>query len=176
MSTKNGARGSWRAQRAIPYGLLALFAVLAVGLASSPDRSNSNRIVLSGYGSSGPTSSRGNKNPPATPHSKAKGSFGIAGSVKGLYPGLSTPLVLTVSNRQSFAIVVTSITTSVTSASAPCSASMLSVSSFSGRLSVPAMRSAKTSLVVKMRPSAPDACIGATFRLAYSGLGDEGKK
>jgi hypothetical protein len=146
------------------------------GLAGSSAGSDNNRIVLSGYGSSGLTSSPGSKSSPASPQSKAHGSFGIAGSVKGLYPGLSTPLVLTVSNRQSFTVVVTSITTAVTGASASCPVSMLSVSTFSGKLSVPAMGSAKTSVVVRMLRSAPDACISANFWLAYRGLGNNGKR
>ena len=95
--------------------------------------------------------------------------FSISGNVAGLYPGASLLLVLTISNPQQFAIVVNSITTSVGSPSASCSAANLSVSSFLGSLAVPAQGTATVTVTATMPHSAPNACQGAVFPLQYSG-------
>jgi hypothetical protein len=97
--------------------------------------------------------------------------FTISGSVGGLYPGLSTQLVLTVVNSQSYKIVVTSITTRVGAPKAGCSASNLIVGAFAGDLKVKAHESAELSVPVALSHAAPDACQGAVFPLTYSGLG-----
>jgi hypothetical protein len=102
-----------------------------------------------------------------TPPSEAR--FTISGTVTGLYPGSLRPLVLTVSNRQAFAIAVTSITTVVASPNAACSAMNLSVASFSGRLIVPARSSASLTVIASLSHSAPNACQGSIFPLHYSG-------
>jgi hypothetical protein len=97
------------------------------------------------------------------------GRFGISGSVTGLYPGASMPLVLTVSNHQEFTIVVTSITTSVGSPNQACVSADLSVSQFIGSLSVPAKGTSNVTVTVTLTHGAPDACQGAVFPLQYSG-------
>ena len=97
------------------------------------------------------------------------GRFGISGSVTGLYPGASMPLVLTVSNHQEFAIVVDSITTSVGSPSPACASANLSVSQFTGNLAVPAEGTSNVTVTVTLSHAAPDACQGAVFPLQYSG-------
>jgi hypothetical protein len=172
MFTPSGALGPRRrALLATRSGLVALLGVLTVGVGgSSATSSRTLPIVLTGYGSSGPDSTSGSTSSPVAPQTQTTGSFRIAGSVGGLYPGLSSPLVLTVNNPQAFTIVVTSITTTVTDASATCLAPNLSVSAFSGQLSVPGFGAAQTSVLASLAQSAPDACIGATFPLAYSGL------
>jgi hypothetical protein len=172
MFTPSGAQGPRRpALLATRSGLAALLGVLMVGVGGgSATSSRTVPIVLTGYGNSGLESASGSTSSPAAPQTQTTGSFRIAGSVGGLYPGLSRPLVLTVSNPQAFTIVVTSITTTVTDASAACLASNLSVSAFSGQLSVPGFGTAQTSVLASMAQNAPDACIGATFPLAYSGL------
>lgn len=103
------------------------------------------------------------------PAASKHGSFGIGGSVNGLYPGLTKPLKLTVSNPQHFAIVVTSVTVAVGNASQACGAANLSVTHFSGRRRVGAKGSARVTLEVTLAHSAPDACQGAVFPLRYSG-------
>jgi hypothetical protein len=98
------------------------------------------------------------------------GTFRIAGSASKLYPGATVPLVLTVTNAQPFVIEVTSLTVKVSNASAKCAGTNLKASSFTGRLRVPARRSAKTTLHLTMQPSALDGCQGAHFPLSFSGL------
>jgi hypothetical protein len=172
MFTASGAQGSWRrALRATRFGLAALLGVLTIGLAWNPAPTPTDQIVLAGYGVSGPDSTAGSTSTADAEQAESTGSFRIAGSVGGLYPGLSSQLVLTVKNPQHFKIVVTSMTTTVKNASATCIAANLSVSAFSGQLSVPANGSAKTHVNARLAKSAPDGCIGAAFPLVYHGLG-----
>jgi hypothetical protein len=96
-------------------------------------------------------------------------SFTISGKAGGLYPGAVLPLRLTVTNKLTVPIVVTSLTTTVGAASTSCGASNLTVTPFSGQLSVPAKGKAKTTVQVSMAHSAPNACQGAVFPLHYSG-------
>ncbi|HEV2372380.1 MAG TPA: hypothetical protein VGS19_09430 [Streptosporangiaceae bacterium] len=116
-------------------------------------------------------SGRGTASGPAKPGPSAvsNAAFTISGKVGGLYPGAQRHLTLTVTNHQLYAIVVTSLTTTVSAASAACGASNLTVASFSGQLSVPANGKASTTVQVSMAHSAPNACQGAVFRLHYSG-------
>jgi hypothetical protein len=100
-------------------------------------------------------------------------TFRITGSATKLFPGATVPLVLTVTNPESVAIVVTSLTVKVGNASSTCTASNLSATAFTGKLSVPALGSAKATLHVSMHLSAPNACKGAKFPLAFSGLAGE---
>jgi hypothetical protein len=106
---------------------------------------------------------------PSTAASGLNGRFTIRGSVKGLYPGKSKPLVLTVRNPQAFAIVVTSITTSVGTPNAGCASINLEVTQFAGNLPVPAKGTAKVTVTATLSHSAPDACQGAVFPLTFSG-------
>jgi hypothetical protein len=109
--------------------------------------------------------------PAAAPSAQASSrrGFTITGSVGGLYPGDAAPLVLTVTNPQDFAIDVTSLVTSVATASGSCPSSYLSVSSFAGHLHIAARGAATTTVDLSLSHSAPDACQGAQFQLAYSG-------
>lgn len=96
--------------------------------------------------------------------------FSISGGVNGLYPGASLPLVLTITNPAAFPIVVTSVSTSVGSPAATgCASTNLTVTQFSGRLSVPARSAATLTLTATLSHAAPDACQGAVFPLTYSG-------
>lgn len=116
-------------------------------------------------------SGRGTASEPAQvgPSAANTAAFTISGKVSGLYPGAVRSLKLTVTNHESFAIVVTSLTTTVGAARATCGASNLTVTSFSGRLRVPARGKASTSVHAKMAHSAPNACQGAVFPLRYAG-------
>jgi hypothetical protein len=174
MSTSTGAKGLWRgALRVARFGPAAALGVLAFGLAGSAAPPSSDQVVLAGYGTSGTTFANGSQSSPATPQAASDVSFRIAGSVGGLYPGAKRSLVLTVTNLQVFPIVVTSLRTAVRNASARCIGSNLSVSAFSGHLSVRAHGSAKTSVLVSLVPSAPNSCTGAAFPLVYSVLGEK---
>jgi hypothetical protein len=100
----------------------------------------------------------------------APGAFSIAGGVDGLYPGVTKPLTLTLTNPQHFAIVVASVTVSVQDASVGCSAANVAVTSFAGTVRVDAQASAHVTLQLGLRHQAPDACQAAVFPLRYSGL------
>jgi len=178
MVTSSSAPGSRRRARraAAPFGLIVLLGVPAIVAAGGSGGPRPGHHALTGFGSSGLRSHPGGEGASAAPRTPATGAFTIAGTVGGLYPGFTGPLVLTVANPQAFTIVVSSITTSVTDATATCLASNLSVGAFSGQLSVPAFGSAQTSVPAGLAPSAPDACIGATFPLSYSGLASRAKK
>jgi hypothetical protein len=101
--------------------------------------------------------------------STAPPAFTITGSVHGLYPGLSRRLVLTVHNKQRFAIVVTSIATAISDARAGCTRANLTVTAFSGRVRVGAGRTGSVGVTTTLRRAAPNACKGATFPLHYTG-------
>lgn len=96
------------------------------------------------------------------------GSFSISGSVEGLYPGLTRPLTLTVTNPQHFTIVVTSLTVTVHDARLGCTAGNIAVSPFTGELPVRALGSATVTLRITLTHHAPNACQGAVFPLLYS--------
>jgi hypothetical protein len=158
------------AVRAIPL-LIAAGAVCSTGASDGA----ANRAGLVGYGSStsderpasgvvlAPDAGNASTRSVAT-------SFSISGSVTGLYPGAARPLVLTVTNPFPFAITVTSIKSKISNASTLCAATYLTVSSFSGRVGLPAHQTAHVSVVASMLHSAPDACQGANFPLHYAGL------
>jgi hypothetical protein len=105
-----------------------------------------------------------------TATSASPGSFRISGSIGGLYPGDSAPLILTITNPQHFAIVVTSISTAVGDATASCPAQNLAVGGFSGQLDVPAGGSVNVSVPASLAHGAPDGCQGAVFPLTYGGM------
>jgi hypothetical protein len=121
--------------------------------------------VMHGVGSSGSPVVQQEKDP--------RGTFRISGSVGGLYPGNTAKLVLTVTNPEAYAIVVETISTTVSSPGAGCGASYLVVTSFSGHLSVPAHGSASVSVPVTLGHAAPDACQGLVFPLQYTGSGSK---
>lgn len=95
--------------------------------------------------------------------------FSISGSVSGLFPGSSLPLVLTVTNPHPFPIQITSIATSVGSPSPGCASSNLAVTEFAGKLMVPANSTANVTLTATLGHTTPDACQGAVFPLHYTG-------
>jgi hypothetical protein len=99
-----------------------------------------------------------------------RSQFSIAGSVTGLYPGVTLPLVLVVTNSKPFTISVQTISTTVGSPSIACPGINLHVTSFSGQLPVAPGSTTTTVVEVSMDPSAPDACQGALFPLSYLGF------
>lgn len=106
---------------------------------------------------------------PASRHPVGR-SFRIAGTVTGLYPGKTLPLVLTVSNPLSGAITVKSITTTVSIASSTCVAANVTVTAFSGSLLVPSHKSAKATVKATMLHAAPNRCQGKFFSFHYAGM------
>ena len=147
---------------------------IAVTVVHRGTGTSSGRVVLVGFGGSGPQSFP----VPATaaPADAGTGAaaalsstFSIAGKVSGLYPGDSVPLVLTVTNPNKFGITVTSISTTVGNASSQCLAGNVTVTSFSGALTLSAGASGKVTVTVTMSHAAPDACQGRTFPVHYTG-------
>jgi hypothetical protein len=153
----------------------ALFGAAALVL--SGPAGGSNVIQLAGDGSAGGhvrAPSGAVTTAPDGATELAARQFAIAGSVAGLYPGRSLPLVLTVSNSRSYAITVTSIRTVVLNASSLCTASNVKVTKFVGKLYVRAKKTAKATVTVSMAHAAVNACQGARFPFHYAGLGRRG--
>lgn len=111
---------------------------------------------------------KGDDSSQAVLRNSAGGSFAIKGDARGLYPGRRARFAVTVSNRNGFAIRVTSIRVRVGNA-AGCARTNLVVGNFRGTLRVGAKRKRRVWLPIAMRRSAPNACIGARFKLTYSG-------
>jgi hypothetical protein len=105
--------------------------------------------------------------------SSQSGTFAIRGHIVGLYPGRQARLRLKITNRNSFTIRVTSIRVKVGGAPG-CAASNLGVTGFQGSLRVFPMRTRRLRRPISMSASAPDACMGARFRLTYTGRAVKG--
>jgi hypothetical protein len=97
--------------------------------------------------------------------------FLIRGDVAGLYPGLTKKYTVTLTNTNSFAIVVTDISVKIDHASQRCRKQNLSSPGFHGNVVVPARSTASVKVPISMETRAPDACQGAKFSLTYSGSG-----
>ena len=97
--------------------------------------------------------------------------FLIRGDVADLYPGLTKKYTVTLTNSNSFAIVVTDISLKVDDASKRCKKQNLSSPGFHGQVVVPARSTASVKVPISMATRAPDACQGARFSLTYSGWG-----
>lgn len=148
--------------RAAAWAAVTVLIGTAALASESGSHDRTELVALSGRGTaSEPT--------PADSSAFTSAGFTISGKVGGLYPGAVRSLKLTVTNHESFAIIVTSLTTTAGAARAGCGAANLKVASFSGRLKVPAKGKAGTSVHVTMAHSAPNACQGAAFPLRYSG-------
>jgi len=168
-----------RLRGAKPVAVVAIGTLIVIGTTRSSDAPTTSRSsMLLGYGTSAlqtqlaaPAKHQAAAASSPQAASSAGGeTFIITGKVSGLYPGSTFPLVLTVTNPYSFAITVTSITTTVSNASSTCLAANVNVSSFSGHLLVGAGKTAKTAVTAKMLHSAPNPCQGVVFPLRYSGL------
>ena len=126
------------------------------------------------YATAGPAP-RGAAGPagPAAPTGSTNSSnvFTISGTVSGLFPGATLPLVLTVTDTKNYAITVSSISAVVSSQTTGCAGSNVTISSFTGSLAVAAKHSAHTTVSAQMSHGAPDACQGAKFKILYSGSG-----
>jgi hypothetical protein len=151
-----GVRHARRRAGLAAAGLFSVSCLLA--LAAAGDHSAA--ATLRGYGGSTKSSVR---------VANEESGFRIAGVVGGLYPGDTATLVLTVSNAEPFAIVVTSISTAVAAPSAGCKAAYLTVAAWTGALAVPGRAKAQVTVPVTLAHAAPDACQGMVFPLLYSG-------
>lgn len=95
--------------------------------------------------------------------------FSVKGKVKGLYPGVTKPLKLRITNPNSRPITVKLVTVKVRSTTPGCPSSAIKAKRFKGSKKVAAHRSAKVKVKIRMKPTTPDACQGARFRLRYGG-------
>lgn len=144
--------------------LAAMCTVAGTGLAGT-----AGAVQLVGYGSSTIQGSSPGAVPAPGGAQATTYTFTIAGKVSGLFPGKTLPLVLTLTNPNTFSITVSSITTAVSNASSACVASNLKVTSFSGSFKVAAKSTGKVTVHATLVHSAPNACKGKTFPLAYHG-------
>ena len=97
--------------------------------------------------------------------------FAITGQVDGLYPDADLTLDARVTNPYSARIRVTSIAVAVRDAGPGCPASMIRVRDSRAEVEIPANATGTVPLEMRMEPSAPDACQGATWMLTFAGTG-----
>lgn len=90
----------------------------------------------------------------------------VTGSVSDLRAGAAGSLALTVANDGDADVVVTSLSARVTSATAGCPLSALSMRAWSGRLVVPA--GGEAGQVLSVRVGSEPGCANATWQLAYT--------
>jgi hypothetical protein len=165
----HGQNSAKRRRYALPVLAIGLLIVIGTGRASGT-RGLTSGITLVGYGSSEP-----NGQPPPGAASAPGGgpqtmTFSISGKVVGLYPGNTRTLALKVTNPNTVAITVTSITTTVSNASSVCVAANVKVTSFTGSLSVAAGKSVTVNVKATMLHSAPNPCQGAVLPFHYTGI------
>jgi hypothetical protein len=99
--------------------------------------------------------------------SSPKAGLKVSGHVGGLYPGAIKPFRVRVKSDYPFPIRVRSLRAVIFDAALGCSRSELSVTSFSGRLTLAPHGSRRLNLLASMSPSAMNACQGAVFPLRF---------
>lgn len=162
-----------RPPRPAVWWLLVLGALLgALGLAAVllvPDRGEAQPSGSgTGSASSATTPVIGDGQGTAGAQQGAPKPFAISGTVDGLYPGASQPLVLTFTNPNDTAIRVTDLSVTVAAASPDCPGSLLSFSTLAP-LGVPAKGTASGQVDTRMSESASELCQGVRWQLTYSG-------
>lgn len=100
---------------------------------------------------------------------KATVAFHVRGTVRGLSPGRLRMMKVTVRNTSSRRLRVTRITATVVRSAPSCPTTAIRVKPWRGKLLVRPGASRKVLLKVRMKPTAPNACQGARFRLRYQG-------
>jgi hypothetical protein len=130
--------------------------------------------------------SAGNTSPATSYSWKVIKGFAIEGNVAGLlYPGVSQPLHLTITNPNSKAIVITSLTVSVKAGSskAGCdgptntqvtqsnvsASNTFTVPAKNGKVTLPTGTVSAPQVLMKNLPTNQDACQGASFTFTYAG-------
>ncbi len=91
----------------------------------------------------------------------------VKGKVKGLYPGSTRTMKVKVANRSRQKVRLVSIRARRQAASAACSKKNVKAKRFKGRTRLPARSKVKVPLIVRMKPTAPDACQGALFPITF---------
>lgn len=100
---------------------------------------------------------------------RAVEGFAITGQVDGLYPGADMTLDARVTNPYPFPIRVTSVGVTVQDAGPACPAWVIEVRDSRAEVDIPPNATGTVPLSIRMDPTAPDACQGATWRLKFAG-------
>lgn len=100
--------------------------------------------------------------------------FTLTGTVGGLYPGFQGTLPVTVTNPFEVAIRVTLVggEAVTTDAGAGCTASLVTLTSVDTSIVLAPAATAGVPLVVQLDATAPDACQGAIFTIAFHGIAE----
>lgn len=101
----------------------------------------------------------------------AANDFSMSGSVVGLYPGHTVTVDVQVTNHQPFLLTVDTASTEVGDGGPGCDATNVVAHTFHGSVAVPAGGSAVVPVQLTMINSAPVACQGAEFPLAFAASG-----
>ena len=128
---------------------LAVAAALAGGVVAYAD--------LTGPGAGDPAPRTEQHNP----------AIAIKGHVKGLYPGAQKTLRARARNKAPYAVALRSVKAKVKKAGPGCPRKAVSTKPSKGQRTIPAHRSRRIEIRVKMKASAPDACQNATFRIRF---------
>jgi hypothetical protein len=91
----------------------------------------------------------------------------VKGHVKGLYPGAQKTLRSRARNKAPYAVTLRSVKAKVKKAGPGCPRKAVSTKASRGQRTIPAHRSRRIAIRVKMKASAPDACQNATFRIRF---------
>lgn len=169
--TSGPPRGPVNGLRLFRQGAMGVLLVMGAS-GSLLVRASAEPILVAGRGTATPgaPAPAGMHLTAPAPHGAGKRrGFEISGGVTGLFPGATRPVELTLTNRESLPITVVSVTTTVGNASARCSAAYVSVSAFSGHLTVAGDSSANLTVSASMAHSAPDSCQAAVFPFRYAG-------
>jgi hypothetical protein len=95
--------------------------------------------------------------------------FKVKGRAKGLYPGRTRKMRVTVTNLTAFPIVVKRVVAAVRPPGDGCKPKNVGVKPWRGRLRVGAHGHRRMKMIVRMKPRTPDACQGKRFRLRFTG-------
>jgi hypothetical protein len=103
------------------------------------------------------------------PPRHAPRTFSISGHVDDLAPGARSTLRLVIRNPWRRGIHVRAVTVRVDPSGRPCPVTTVRIARFRGDFFVRARSSRRLQLAARLRRSAPAACAGAVFPLAFSG-------
>ena len=99
--------------------------------------------------------------------------FSISGEIDGLYPGFVGTIPVVLRSESSRPLRVTQVRVRVSEAGPGCPATMLSVADTDLHLVLQPNGQTVVPMEVRMARTAPDSCRGATFALAFTGVGDD---
>jgi hypothetical protein len=94
--------------------------------------------------------------------------FRVQGRVAGLYPGAMKQMRVRIRNPHPFPIRVRTLKVRALDASVGCRASTLRIARAKVKEPVPAGRTLKVRVPVRMRRAAPSACMGARYPIRFS--------